>query len=330
MCPFLSVSLFLVLFGGVRADGPADNQPTRSAASHRCPRTRPGRREGRPAARGGRTGQGNRIAPHGAQGQAGNCSNCCPTCRSSTTPSGTPRLRRDLRRQARGAVRPQATRSRAWSGPRQLARRAGPVDDRRPAWSSAATCRRSTARCSPTAWSCPTSYRPTAPHQLPARRLVPRPRRDAERGQLPRRPAERRPASSRRRTRSSCTPTAATATPTSSPARSTASRRSSTSRSTTRSTTTGSSMRGFSMGGAACWQFAVHYPDRWFAAAPGAGFAETPEFLKVFQNEKVAADLVREEALAPVRLHRLRRQPVQPARRSPTAARSTGRSRPPT
>lgn len=45
--------------------------------------------------------------------------------------------------------------------------------------------------------------------------------------------------------------------------------------------------RGFSMGGAACWQYAVHYPSLWCAAAPGAGFAETPEFLDVFQNEKV-------------------------------------------
>ena len=44
-------------------------------------------------------------------------------------------------------------------------------------------------------------------------------------------------------------------------------------------------VRGFSMGGAACWQFAVHYPDRWFAANPGAGFSETPDFLKVFQSE---------------------------------------------
>jgi len=40
--------------------------------------------------------------------------------------------------------------------------------------------------------------------------------------------------------------------------------------------------RGFSMGGAACWQFAVHYPMMWCAAAPGAGFAETADFLKVF------------------------------------------------
>ncbi len=45
------------------------------------------------------------------------------------------------------------------------------------------------------------------------------------------------------------------------------------------------SVRGFSMGGAACWQFAVHYADRWFAANPGAGFSETPEFLKFFQKE---------------------------------------------
>ncbi len=45
--------------------------------------------------------------------------------------------------------------------------------------------------------------------------------------------------------------------------------------------------RGFSMGGAACWQYAVHYPTLFCAAAPGAGFSETPEFLKVFQNEKV-------------------------------------------
>src|SRR5690606_17321596 len=49
------------------------------------------------------------------------------------------------------------------------------------------------------------------------------------------------------------------------------------------------SVRGFSMGGAACWQFAVHYSDRWFAANPGAGFSETPEFLKFFQKETLDA-----------------------------------------
>jgi len=46
-------------------------------------------------------------------------------------------------------------------------------------------------------------------------------------------------------------------------------------------------MRGFSMGGAAAWQFAVNYSDKWCAASPGAGFAETPEFLNVFQTEDV-------------------------------------------
>ncbi len=46
-------------------------------------------------------------------------------------------------------------------------------------------------------------------------------------------------------------------------------------------------MRGFSMGGAAAWQFATHYPSMWCAAAPGAGFAETAEFLNNFQNEQV-------------------------------------------
>jgi hypothetical protein len=46
-------------------------------------------------------------------------------------------------------------------------------------------------------------------------------------------------------------------------------------------------IRGFSMGGAACWQFACHYPGLWAAAAPGAGFSETADFLKVFQKEAV-------------------------------------------
>jgi hypothetical protein len=44
-------------------------------------------------------------------------------------------------------------------------------------------------------------------------------------------------------------------------------------------------IRGFSMGGAGCWQLAVHYPDLWVGNTPGAGFSETPDFLKVFQKE---------------------------------------------
>ncbi|QDV22169.1 prolyl oligopeptidase family serine peptidase [Aureliella helgolandensis] len=45
-------------------------------------------------------------------------------------------------------------------------------------------------------------------------------------------------------------------------------------------------IRGFSMGGAGCWQLAVHYPNLWAAANPGAGFSETTEFLRVFQDEE--------------------------------------------
>lgn len=48
------------------------------------------------------------------------------------------------------------------------------------------------------------------------------------------------------------------------------------------------SIRGFSMGGAGCWQLAVHYPSLFFAANPGAGFSETPEFLRTFQGETLA------------------------------------------
>lgn len=46
-------------------------------------------------------------------------------------------------------------------------------------------------------------------------------------------------------------------------------------------------VRGFSLGGAACWHMAVHHASRWAAAAPGAGFSETPDFLKVFQKESI-------------------------------------------
>jgi pimeloyl-ACP methyl ester carboxylesterase len=45
-------------------------------------------------------------------------------------------------------------------------------------------------------------------------------------------------------------------------------------------------IRGFSMGGAGVWQMAVHYPDLWMAATPGAGFCETQQFLASFQQEE--------------------------------------------
>src|SRR6185295_6484813 len=37
--------------------------------------------------------------------------------------------------------------------------------------------------------------------------------------------------------------------------------------------------RGFSMGGASVWHFATHYPGLWAAASPGAGFAESAQYL---------------------------------------------------
>lgn len=44
------------------------------------------------------------------------------------------------------------------------------------------------------------------------------------------------------------------------------------------------SVRGFSMGGAAAWHFAVHHADRWVAANPGAGFAESARYLKLLRD----------------------------------------------
>ncbi|MBK9313002.1 MAG: prolyl oligopeptidase family serine peptidase [Acidobacteria bacterium] len=44
------------------------------------------------------------------------------------------------------------------------------------------------------------------------------------------------------------------------------------------------SVRGFSMGGAATWHIAAHHAGLWAAAAPGAGFAETAEYLKLRQD----------------------------------------------
>lgn len=38
---------------------------------------------------------------------------------------------------------------------------------------------------------------------------------------------------------------------------------------------------GFSMGGAGAWHLGAHYPDRWVAVHPGAGFAETRRYQKL-------------------------------------------------
>ncbi len=41
-------------------------------------------------------------------------------------------------------------------------------------------------------------------------------------------------------------------------------------------------LTGFSMGGASCWHLSTHYAGLWAAASPGAGFAETAIYAKVF------------------------------------------------
>jgi dienelactone hydrolase len=43
-------------------------------------------------------------------------------------------------------------------------------------------------------------------------------------------------------------------------------------------------VRGFSMGGASTWHLAVHYADRFAAANPGAGFAETPVYANIYKD----------------------------------------------
>ncbi len=46
------------------------------------------------------------------------------------------------------------------------------------------------------------------------------------------------------------------------------------------------SVLGFSMGGASVWHFATHYAGLWCATSPGAGFAETAIYAKVFGEGK--------------------------------------------
>ncbi|MCU0245404.1 MAG: prolyl oligopeptidase family serine peptidase, partial [Bryobacter sp.] len=48
-------------------------------------------------------------------------------------------------------------------------------------------------------------------------------------------------------------------------------------------------VRGFSMGGAATWHIAAHHAGLWAAAAPGAGFAETPLYLGLGKKEPMPA-----------------------------------------
>jgi hypothetical protein len=44
-------------------------------------------------------------------------------------------------------------------------------------------------------------------------------------------------------------------------------------------------IRGFSLGGHSAWHLGAHFASRWAAVAPGAGFAESPAFLKMFEKD---------------------------------------------
>jgi prolyl oligopeptidase family protein len=46
-------------------------------------------------------------------------------------------------------------------------------------------------------------------------------------------------------------------------------------------------IRGFSLGGASAWHLGAHFAADWAAVAPGAGFAETPAFLRSFAKEEL-------------------------------------------
>ena len=48
-------------------------------------------------------------------------------------------------------------------------------------------------------------------------------------------------------------------------------------------------IRGFSLGGHSAWHLGAHFAADWAAVAPGAGFSETPEFLKMFEKDKLEA-----------------------------------------
>ena len=151
----------------------------------------------------------------------------------------------------------------------------------RPAWWCAATSRRSTARCSRTAWSCPPSYQPGPPSSIgstsgstaAARRSA----RSISSTTGRRRPGEFTPPDT-----FVLHPYGRYCNANKFAGEIDMFEALEHVRSTIRSTRTASSVRGFSMGGAACWQFAVHYSGRWAAAAPGRGLlrdARVPEGL---------------------------------------------------
>ena len=80
-------------------------------------------------------------------------------------------------------------------------------------------------------------------------------------------------------------------------------------------------VRGFSMGGAACWQFAVHYPSMWCAAAARGRLQRDGRLPQGLPERGRQADVVRAKALAHVRLPPTTPATSSTAPPSPTAAR---------
>jgi hypothetical protein len=54
-------------------------------------------------------------------------------------------------------------------------------------------------------------------------------------------------------------------------------------------------VRGFSMGGAAVWHIAAHHAGEWAVAAPGAGFAETGEYVADYRTGKIKPEWFEEK-----------------------------------
>ncbi len=69
-------------------------------------------------------------------------------------------------------------------------------------------------------------------------------------------------------------------------------------------------IRGFSMGGAGVWQMTVHYPDRFFASTPGAGFSEDARIPEGLPAGNARPAPLGADPLEPLRRPRLGRQPA--------------------
>ena len=149
-----ALCVLVTLAAGALADGPQDNLPDKVRPVPPAGIKVPDADQQELTSRRSAARQGDRRAAHALKAQAGAAR---PAARRADLPQRRP-LRPDATtssstpRRVAGRAR-SLLQAGAWSGPSSCAtarRRGRP----RPAWSCAATSRRSTARCSPTAWSC--------------------------------------------------------------------------------------------------------------------------------------------------------------------------------